>query len=68
MMKESLDLEIKKSIGYSETVKFCENCAHCTEDENPFVDRMWDYHCHYSKLGSFKVKARASCNKFKPKQ
>ncbi len=62
----SLTDEIKKEIGYTEEpAPACKNCKYHGEDENQYVDRMWDDHCRVAgDVVTLRVQPSARCSKF----
>lgn len=61
MTKELIE-ETKKAIGYRDTAKSCKTCKHSKEEEDPHLDRSWNWKCHVSNICSFTVKPEGTCN------
>lgn len=63
-MKATLAELTKKKIGYTEDpIVKCENCKFYREEENKYVDRMWDSFCDVSNMVTLAVTPRGRCKK-----
>lgn len=58
---------LKKEMGYSEEVVRCDKCKYYKEEENKYVDRMWDSFCTYNKIQSLNINAWGKCRFFEGK-